>query len=94
VKSYDDPFFTKTSGDRLLDEARALSVEQVKRGEVLVPPMRNYNKFRSDYARNLQAVMLKRKTTRQALTDIDSTWSALLPCGPKLADGSAAGKWQ
>ncbi|MBC7624821.1 MAG: sugar ABC transporter substrate-binding protein [Aeromicrobium sp.] len=90
TKSYEDPFFTKPSGDRLLDEARALSVEQVKRGEVLVPPMRNYNKFRSDYARNLQAVMLNRKTTRQALTEIDATWSALLPCAKKLANRGVA----
>jgi putative chitobiose transport system substrate-binding protein len=89
TKSYDDPFFTTASGDRLLDEARALSIEQVKRGEVLVPPMRNYNKFRSDYARNLQAVMLKRKTTRQALSDIDATWSALLPCPTKFAAHAA-----
>ena len=81
----------------MLDEARALSVEQVKRGEVLVPPIRNYNKFRSDYARNLQAVMLKRKTTRQALTDIDVAWAALLPCSTrvtKLADVAAGGKWR
>ncbi|MCA3030219.1 MAG: sugar ABC transporter substrate-binding protein [Rhodocyclaceae bacterium] len=91
TKSYDDPFFTTASGDRLLDEARALSVEQVKRGEVLVPPMRNYNKFRSDYARNLQAVMLNRKTTRQALSEIDTTWSALLPCPTKFAARAVSG---
>jgi putative chitobiose transport system substrate-binding protein len=80
VASYRDPFFTKKSDDALLNEARDLSVEQILTGKVLVPPIRKYSKFKSDYARNLQAVMLNRKTVAAALRDMDSTWRDLLNC--------------
>lgn len=86
VASYNDKFFSTTTGDALLDEARALSVKQVKTGAVLVPPMRKYSKFRSDYARNLQAVMLGRKTVGGALADTDATWAQLLQCAPKSGE--------
>jgi putative chitobiose transport system substrate-binding protein len=78
--SYGDPFFSQPTGDALLDRARALSIEQVRRGEVLVPPMARYNKFRNSWARGLQAVMLDRETSREALARIDREWAALLGC--------------
>jgi len=80
VASYRDPFFTKKSDDVLLDEARDLSVQQILTGKVLVPPIRKYSKFKSDYARNLQAVMLNRKSVDAALRDMDNTWRELLSC--------------
>jgi chaperonin cofactor prefoldin len=49
-------------------------------GKVLVPPIRKYSKFKSDYARNLQAVMLNRKSVDAALRDMDNTWRELLSC--------------
>lgn len=90
--SYDDVFFSKSSGDALLDRARAISVAQVKEGRVLVPPMRRYSKFRSDYARNLQAVMLGRKDIPTAFADIDRVWRDLLGCrgGVVVASGTGA----
>jgi putative chitobiose transport system substrate-binding protein len=78
--SYDDAFFSTPTDDNLLNAARQISVAQVKSGRVLVPPMRNYNKFRSDYARNLQAVMLNRKSVTEALADTDRVWTQLLDC--------------
>lgn len=86
VASYNDKFFTSTTGDALLDEARALSIRQVKTGVVLVPPMRKYSKFRSDYARNLQAVMLGRKSVGDALAHTDATWAKLLQCSPRSGE--------
>lgn len=80
--SYDDRFFTEASGDARFDRARALSVAQVKQGAVLVPPMPHYNKFRVNYARNLQAVMLGQRSIDDALSDINTTWGALLGCKP------------
>ena len=80
VASYRDPFFTKKTDDVLLNEARDLSVQQILIGKVLVPPIRKYSKFKSDYARNLQAVMLNRKTVDTALRDMDNTWRDLLNC--------------
>lgn len=90
VASYEDAFFKQPTEDAVLNEARKLSVEQVFTGAVLVPPMRKYNRFRSDYARNLQAVMLNRKTVDEALRDIDDTWSKLLACdAPRTAPNVA-----
>jgi putative chitobiose transport system substrate-binding protein len=83
LASYQDSFFTSPIEDKTLEAARNLSVQQIKTGKVLVPPMRNYNRFRSDYARNLQAVMLNRKTVDEALQDIDRTWEGILGCGAK-----------
>jgi putative chitobiose transport system substrate-binding protein len=88
--SYDDAFFSKSSGDALLDRARAISVAQVKEGRVLVPPMRRYSKFRSDYARNLQAVMLGRKDIPTAFADIDRVWRDLLGCRGGVAAAAGA----
>jgi putative chitobiose transport system substrate-binding protein len=79
--SLDDPFFVASTGDAVLDTARRLSVAQVREGRILVPPMRKYNRFRADYARNLQAVMLNRKSVDTALSDMDRTWQDLLGCG-------------
>jgi putative chitobiose transport system substrate-binding protein len=81
LASYDDAFFKTPTDDPILNEARQLSVAQVMQGRVLVPPMRNYNRFRTDYARNLQAVMLNRKTVDAALSEMDVTWRQLLNCG-------------
>jgi putative chitobiose transport system substrate-binding protein len=80
--SYEDKFFREASGDARFDRARALSVAQVKQGAVLVPPMLHYNKFRVNYARNLQAVMLGQRSIDEALADINTTWRALLGCKP------------
>jgi putative chitobiose transport system substrate-binding protein len=90
--SYDDAFFREPTDDALLNAARKLSVEQVLKGAVLVPPMRKYNRFRSDYSRNLQAVMLNRKTVDEALADIDITWQKLLDCDLRLPSQPATGK--
>ena len=81
--SYRDAFFTESLDDKVLQQARDLSVAQVKEGRVLVPPIRKYNKFRSDYARNLQAVMLGRKSVENALRDIDASWAQILGCKGK-----------
>ncbi|MFC0134611.1 ABC transporter substrate-binding protein [Massilia eurypsychrophila] len=78
--SYDDAFFRQPLADPLLNRARQLSVEQVRRGEVLVPPLRKYSKLRISYARNLQSAMLGAKTAPQALADVGREWQAVLGC--------------
>lgn len=80
--SYGDPFFTEVSADATVNQARTLSIAQVQDGDVLVPPMLNYNKFRASYVRNLQAVMLNKKTVAQGLDDIEKSWTSLLGCKP------------
>jgi putative chitobiose transport system substrate-binding protein len=80
LKSLDAPFFKIASGDTVLDRARALSVEQVLRGVVQIPPIRNYNKLRVNYLRNLQRVMLSQVTAPNAMAEIDAVWTQLLGC--------------
>ncbi len=79
--SYRDPFFTVPLDDALADAARALSVKQVLQGAVLVPPMRKYSKLRVSYARNLQSVMLGKKSVPEAIRDVDREWTGVLGCG-------------
>ncbi|MDN3920327.1 ABC transporter substrate-binding protein [Roseateles violae] len=78
--SYADPLFAAPDSSDLLGRARALSARHVLDGEVQVPPLRNYNKLRSNYARNLQAVMLGRRPRDEALADIGRQWGQLLGC--------------
>ena len=80
VASYADPLFAAPDLSDVLGRARALSAQHVLAGEVQVPPLRNYNKLRSNYARNLQAVMLGRKGRDEALADVGSQWAQLLGC--------------
>ena len=47
---------------------------------VLVPPMRRYSKLRVSYARNLQSVMLGKKSVPEAIRDVDREWSGVLGC--------------
>ena len=82
LASYTDPFFTTADPQDLASRARVLSAQQVLKGVVVVPPMANYNKLKTNYARNLQATMLGTKTTQQALADTGREWSALMGCKP------------
>ena len=86
--SYEDEFFSIPQGDTQLERARQLSIEQVKVGRVLVPPIRNYNKLKVSYARNLQAVMLGKKSVAVALRDLDTEWQSLLNCRARGPAGS------
>lgn len=78
--SYEDAFFREPSGDALLDRARELSVAQVRRGAVQVPPLPGYHKLRVSYVRGLQSVMLGRSEPEAALREIDRTWRGVLGC--------------
>lgn len=76
--SYDDAFFATSTGDTLLDQARAISIRQVKEGAVLVPPVKGYNKLRNSFVRNLQATIVGKKLPEVALKEIDDNWAAAL----------------
>ena len=77
---YSDPLFTASSGDPLLDEARAISVRQVFAGQVQVPPLRRYNKLRSSFVRQLQSAMAGRVPPAQAVSELVRLWTPLLGC--------------
>lgn len=71
--------FDPTAPDReLLARARAISVAQLRRGAVLVPPLPNYSKLRSSMQRGLELAMLGRLSVDAAVTETAQTWNALL----------------
>ena len=70
----------------LLARARAISVDQLRRGEVLVPPLPNYPKLRSSLQRGIELAMIGRLSVDAAVTQTARTWDALLGRG----DGAAA----
>jgi putative chitobiose transport system substrate-binding protein len=82
--SYDDAFFTTSTGDALLDKARAVSIQQVRQGAVLVPPVKGYNKLRNVFVRNLQAAIAGKKTPEAALQEIDDHWAYALTVSCRL----------
>jgi putative chitobiose transport system substrate-binding protein len=83
--SYDDALFTQSTGDALLDAARAISVQQVQTGVVQVPPLRHYNKLRTSFVRHLQRAMAGRETPEEAVRSISQAWAPLLACGASKA---------
>ncbi|MFM7530885.1 MAG: ABC transporter substrate-binding protein [Rubrivivax sp.] len=78
--SYDDPLFTCSSGDPVLDAARALTVRQVREGTVLVPPVRRYSRLRASFVRALQSAMLGRQHPDEAVRTVAREWRGLLGC--------------
>jgi len=78
--SYADALFTSSSGDAVLDAARALTVSQVREGTVLVPPVRRYSRLRASFVRALQAAMLGRLAPADAVRTVAREWRGLLGC--------------
>jgi putative chitobiose transport system substrate-binding protein len=78
--SYDDALFTTSSGDAVLDAARALTVRQVREGTVLVPPVRRYSRLRASFVRALQSAMLGRQGADEAVHTVAREWRGLLGC--------------
>ena len=83
--SYQDPLFTQSTGDSLLDEARAVSVRQVFEGMVHVPPLPHYNKLRTSFVRQIQSAMVGRVSPEAAVAEITRIWVPLLGCGADKA---------
>jgi putative chitobiose transport system substrate-binding protein len=81
--SYADPLFTQSSGDALLDQARAISVRQVQSGMVHVPPLPHYNKLRTSFVRQIQSAMAGKTDPAVAVANISRTWQPLLGCKPQ-----------
>ena len=78
--SYEDALFTASSGDPVLDAARALTVRQVRDGMVLVPPVRRYSRLRASFVRALQSAMLGRQGPGEAVRTVAREWRGLLGC--------------
>jgi putative chitobiose transport system substrate-binding protein len=70
-----DPFFTTLPADATsIEKARAVSAEQMKDAEVLLPPLADIKDLQKIIYDNLQAAMLGEKTVDQAVEDAAAEW--------------------
>jgi putative chitobiose transport system substrate-binding protein len=78
VNALKDTYFTsKPANPTPVDQARAISAEQMKDAEVLVPAMKNVKKLQKAIYSNLQSAMLGQKSVEQAVTDAANEWNSL-----------------
>ncbi len=69
---------SRRGGSAALIRARALSAEQITSARVLVPAMRNLNVLQKLIYDNLQAAMLGRQSTAEAVTAAATAWNRRL----------------
>ncbi|TCT21750.1 carbohydrate ABC transporter substrate-binding protein (CUT1 family) [Melghiribacillus thermohalophilus] len=75
----DDPFFNELPENPTpIDRARIVSASQLKNGEVLVPPMKNYEDLKTSIFEALQAAMLGEMTIDEALDQAEQEWNEIL----------------
>lgn len=74
-----DHEYFQTGGDNAtpMDEARVISADQLRRAEVLVPPLSNVNQLQAILYDNLQATLLGEKTVEAALANAEEEWNAI-----------------
>jgi putative chitobiose transport system substrate-binding protein len=60
-----------------VEQARAISANQLTEAEVLVPAMKDLNKLQAAIYENLQAAMLAEKSVEQAVADAAQMWDNL-----------------
>ncbi len=58
-----------------VEQARAVSANQMQDAEVLVPAMKDLNKLQKAVYENLQAAMLGKKSVDEALNDAEDQWN-------------------
>jgi putative chitobiose transport system substrate-binding protein len=76
MTSLQDSYFSKVTPEATaIDKARVVSAGQMKTAEVLVPTLKDIKSLQKILYENLQAVMLKQKTTDRALKDAEKAWN-------------------
>ncbi len=73
----DSYFQTQPANATAVDKARAISANQLKNAEVLVPAMKDSNQLQKIIYDNLQAAMLDEKPVDQAVADAAQSWNRL-----------------
>lgn len=75
------PFEPQAGSSAIIDRARRISVDQLRRGEVLVPPLPNYNKLRASLQGALVSAMIGQSSIDDAIGRAASFWDVLLRRG-------------
>lgn len=75
VTALQDRYFTQISPDAAtIDQARAVSAQQMQSAEVLLPAIKDVKELQKIVYDNLQATMLEEKSVEQALADAAAEW--------------------
>lgn len=75
VTALQDRYFTQISPDAAtIDQARAVSAQQMQSAEVLLPAIKDVKELQKIVYDNLQAAMLEEKSVEQALADAAAEW--------------------
>ncbi len=72
--SFRDPFFALSDPDDKFQLARALSIEQIKGGRVLLPPLRNYSRLRTSFVLQTQRVMISEVSVQDGTDALLKDW--------------------
>jgi putative chitobiose transport system substrate-binding protein len=76
--SIEDPYFKAKPGASLEDRARALSADQLKDAQLLVPPMPHQSELAKSLDDALQRAALGQQTPEQALGQAATEWDSIL----------------
>jgi putative chitobiose transport system substrate-binding protein len=79
IASASDRYFTEVVKDApVVERARVLSASQLAQSEVLIPPAKDIEKLRKIIYDELQAAMLKQKSSDQAIAAAAEQWNAMV----------------
>ena len=73
-ESFSDPFFEVTDPNDKFQLARAVSIEQIHDGRVLLPPLKNYSRLRTSFILHTQKVMTGEVSIQTGADQLISDW--------------------
>ena len=74
-ESFEDPFFGVSDPNDRFQEARAISIQQIQNGRVLLPPLRNYSRLRTSFILKTQTVMIGDSTPLESANLLVKEWA-------------------
>ena len=74
-RSLEDPFFAAVGLHHHYETARAHSIDQIRQGGVLLPPLARYSRLRTAFILQTQRVMLGEASVEEGADQLISDWS-------------------
>lgn len=74
-RSLENPFFAVADIHDNYEMARAHSIDQIRRGGVLLPPLTNYSRLRTAFVLQVQSAMLGRVSVEEGAGKLIGDWS-------------------
>lgn len=75
----EDPYFKEEPKNATpIDKARIVSASELKDSEVLIPPMKGYEDLKNSMNESIQAAMLGKMSSKEALKQAEQQWNEIL----------------